>query len=117
MKKLLISTIILTFSGNVLANCENVRGKKYAECIENNWAKSDANLKKAFNKAYSETPWYSQPNFSDAQKAWQKYRDAECEYQVSLNSLASHAPTDSPVQMDQCLTELNQKRIIELKNN
>lgn len=117
MKKLLLLTIISTFSNGVWANCENLRNKQYSKCIEDNSTKSHINLKQTFDKVYSETAWYSQPSFSNAQNAWQKYRDAECEYQVSLNSTASDSSTDSQVEMAQCLTNLNQKRIMELRDN
>lgn len=115
MKRLLILPLLLVGS-SVWANCDNKTGNSYSKCIADESAKSQAELAAAYKKAYSDSPQYSQASLSAAQKIWLKYRDAECKYQVSLNATSSDYAIDSTTDLDQCITDLNRKRIIELRD-
>lgn len=117
MKKLVLLPLLMLCLGVWAAECDDLTGKPYAKCIEDEAVKSHSDLNQTFKTALSETPLYSKSSFSNAQKAWQQYRNAECEYQVSLNSTASDAPIDSPIEMAQCLIDLNKKRSIDLRGD
>lgn len=115
MRKLLLLPLLIIGS-SVWANCDNKTGHAYSKCISEELAKSQAELTSAYRKAYSDSPKYSQSDLSTAQKTWLKYRDAECKYQVSLNSTSPDYPVDSITDLDLCITSFNQKRIIELND-
>lgn len=117
MKKILLIACCLVSVSAWAGECNQSNGASYSKCIENSLKNSQNKLKSILNDEYSRLPERSKDDFKEAQKAWLKYREAQCNYQLGLNLTASDFATDSQVWESECIIELNNERIATIQKN
>lgn len=97
-------------------NCRNWRSRAndigqqgLNQCARRDFAKADALL----NKTYREFVGKSDDNLRKAQRAWLAFRDAECAYQ----SEGEKGGSLWPLEHADCMTELTNQRIKQLRDD
>ena len=94
--------------------CEALGSFAATECAASKLDKSDEKLKIEYNRLLKKLPTrtLTKKDLIDAQKAWLKYRDVDCEFRVGTQGVLSAFQT---VYILDCQAELNEERIKMLK--
>lgn len=113
MKKLLLLTIVSTFSSGAWANCEDpINYTEEVQCVYNETAIFKKQLNNIYTKLYNQTN--SKQALENAQKAWLNYRDKQC---TDFGIAESGGTNDSQRLYEvACQGELTKTRIIYLKS-
>ena len=115
MKKYLFPILLVLTCQASAADCQNMANADSitrSKCIVATETKSKNDLKVALNQAFADlTTDEEKTAFTNAQKAWLNFRDAQCEFAATESG-----GSDAPLAAAACRIELNKQRAGYLSN-
>jgi uncharacterized protein YecT (DUF1311 family) len=90
------------------ADCNNARSQmEMNACAGAEFDRADARLNATYRRAMARLDQNGKAKLRDPQRAWIKFRDAECSYRAS----ASEGGSIYPLEVATCATDLTNRRI------
>jgi uncharacterized protein YecT (DUF1311 family) len=109
---LLPAAVAKSQKGRQIQPCESASSQAEASaCAHREYVAADAELNRVYNRLAAKLEADEKASLKDAEVAWLKYRDANCEFESSFYK----GGTMRPMIESFCLTRMTKARTAELK--